>query len=709
MSGSSGSVERTGARRPLMAWAMDEASGRPVYVGSLPRECTGLKCRCVCTACGTTLEAVNAGQPPAYFQAARQRRAFFRHHTGNQATSCLTTMARLVALRLLVESEQIELPTRRVQVSIAGVSGHLYTGVAEFAAQSRRIIAREWIDRHNAMVRLEDGRTVLVTLIGRITAGTDRVDGVVSVEVSDPAVATWSPQQILGKARLLADCLCWTAHWDDAALGAKAHEAATASATQACDCLPDDQSFPDGLSQLQRSESVLHFVLKQILAQAATIMLPAADAEMIGAVPLRRFGQSIGAMPVRVTLVGARLECRMGSVVPDVICQVDNGFNILGSNELLIEVAVTHRVDETKLAHLRTLDIACIELDASFLGAAGPTALSRLRNLVVDGTSGKRWLHHPALSRKLAAAQEKKDEEAREVRALQERRGRLAKQFMKAEQDVALRQYGELLAQSWKNPHHMPNPAWNADIAADLLRERGLGVAVDPWLTGRDGVLRILYRLKGPGYSISAGIEQALEALQFPSDQRKITYYLIALSVLKPDLDEEVQQEIDSARRAVLKSLNAGELTYARPGRHDFVVAALYPELAERMKNPTGTEAEAKRVRSQLESVQRKREAEERGRREQREREQAIEKALGESTASWTVKGSQPLSVDFSHRRVRGYAAQFRMPIEDFVQRAWDARESDVAVSDFLRGCTPDEAQDVRQMRYVLKQAWLIE
>ncbi len=612
MGSGSDEAKRIGVRRPLMAWAMDIASGCPVYVGSLPRQSTGLKCQCICAACGATLEAVNAGRPPEYFQRATQRRAFFRHHAGNQATACLSAMARLAALRLLVESDRIELPGRRVQGHVAGVSGHVYTGVAETAAQSRRIVAREWIDHHNATLRLEDGRTVLVMLTGRTTAGTDRVDGVVTVDVSDPAVATWSPAQILGNARLLADGLCWTAHWDDAALEESAQEAASAAATQACDRMPEELILPDGLSPLQRSESVLHAVLKQILAQAKTIMLPGAGADMPRTSSSLHFGQRAVLPPVRVTLVGTRLERRLGNVVPDVICQVDNGLDLLGSDELLIEVAVTHRVDETKLGHIRALDVACIEIDASFLGAAGSMALSRLRSLVIDGTSGKRWLHHPAHFRLQVAAQQQLDEEEREVRALEDERDQFAEWFMKVEQNVALRRYGELLQQRWKDPVHKRVPVWHLAIATETLRDRGLGIAADPWLIGRDGVLPILYGLKDPSYSILHYIERALEAMQYQSDQRKMTYYLIALSVLKPDVDKTTQSQIDSERRVVLKSLNEGELTYARSGRHDFIVAALFPELADRLKNPTGTEAEARRIRSQLESVQRKRDAQER-------------------------------------------------------------------------------------------------
>jgi hypothetical protein len=60
---------------------------------------------------------------------------------------------------------------------------------------------------------------------------------------------------------------------------------------------------------------------------------------------------------------------------------------------LLIEVTVTHGIDEEKLRRIRELDLPTLEIDIGSLG--GKVTLDGLRNLVVNLTIGKRWVHHP--------------------------------------------------------------------------------------------------------------------------------------------------------------------------------------------------------------------------------------------------------------------------------------------------------------------------
>ena len=57
-------IEKSGT---LMAWAVTAQSRKATYIGSLSREQTGLKCECICPACGGELQAVNAGRPSEYY------------------------------------------------------------------------------------------------------------------------------------------------------------------------------------------------------------------------------------------------------------------------------------------------------------------------------------------------------------------------------------------------------------------------------------------------------------------------------------------------------------------------------------------------------------------------------------------------------------------------------------------------------------------
>jgi hypothetical protein len=78
---------------------------------------------------------------------------------------------------------------------------------------------------------------------------------------------------------------------------------------------------------------------------------------------------------------------------------------------VLIEVAVTHKVDEEKLRKIRHLDLPTLEIDLGSMG--GRLTLDGLRKLVVDGMEGKQWLHHPALRTRRAVLRYKLREHRR--------------------------------------------------------------------------------------------------------------------------------------------------------------------------------------------------------------------------------------------------------------------------------------------------------
>ena len=85
----------------LMAWAVTQQERKATYIGSLQREQTGLKCDCVCPACGGRLQAVNAGKPIQAMPGAKTLHPHFRHDAGQQYDRCLIHVSQLVALQLL--------------------------------------------------------------------------------------------------------------------------------------------------------------------------------------------------------------------------------------------------------------------------------------------------------------------------------------------------------------------------------------------------------------------------------------------------------------------------------------------------------------------------------------------------------------------------------------------------------------------------------
>ncbi|WP_138517078.1 hypothetical protein [Rhodoferax bucti] len=125
---------------------------RATYIGSLQREKTGLKCDCVCPACGGRLQAINAGNPIPTVPAGKTKRPHFRHDVGQQYESCLIKMSQIVALQLLLQEKAIYLPPQTVSFPVVGASGQIYTGTSHCDGLTMEVAAREWIDEQEAKI-----------------------------------------------------------------------------------------------------------------------------------------------------------------------------------------------------------------------------------------------------------------------------------------------------------------------------------------------------------------------------------------------------------------------------------------------------------------------------------------------------------------------------------------------------------------------------
>ena len=193
----------------------------------LSREETGLACDCVCAACSGVLQAVNAGKSADEYLQPGSMRPFFRHHTGHQGEACLRRIAQWAALELLATKQELVLPAPTFRRSVVGISGDVYTGELVGSEYRGRVLERTWIDEQAASLTLDDGRVIMVCLSGVHQVARDgRVDAVVTIEIDDPLVSTWGPDEILARVRLEDRWLCWESHWDDDKLGAQALELA---------------------------------------------------------------------------------------------------------------------------------------------------------------------------------------------------------------------------------------------------------------------------------------------------------------------------------------------------------------------------------------------------------------------------------------------------------------------------------------------------
>jgi hypothetical protein len=98
-------------------------------------------------------------------------------------------------------------------------------------------------------------------------------------------------------------------------------------------------------------ETNAHLWAKQVLERHKAIYLPAIRAQ-IGAEILERM------KPTRFDFDSVRLETRIGDMVPDVILTKQG-------RDLIVEVFVTHRCDEDKIAKIRAGGVSVVEVDLS--------------------------------------------------------------------------------------------------------------------------------------------------------------------------------------------------------------------------------------------------------------------------------------------------------------------------------------------------------
>jgi hypothetical protein len=300
-----------------MAWAVRAGSRKATHVSMLNRSETSLACACVCPACDGVLQAVNAGKTADEYLRDGAMRPFFRHHAGQQRNACLQRVAQRAALELLASHQELVLPAPTFRRSVIGASGDVYTGEATGRSYRAQITSRHWVDEQTAKLVTDDGHVILVRLSGQALVSRDAgVDAVLTISIDDPLVSTWSPDEILARVQLDERWLCWESHWDEDDLAAQALADAQSQAREALDLAPDDLVLPEGLTHLQRCESVLHAVIKQILAEAKSLRVPVFESE-VGRRTLagRLITYPYGWSPVTLALTNVRLETRVASIV----------------------------------------------------------------------------------------------------------------------------------------------------------------------------------------------------------------------------------------------------------------------------------------------------------------------------------------------------------------------------------------------------------
>lgn len=136
------------------------------------------------------------------------------------------------------------------------------------------------------------------------------------------------------------------------------------------------------------AESALHLAAKQVLVESQGMTLP--EVRISRSVTLRdgRIGKGDAIRhEAWIDFLRTDVEQQLGALRPDVIA--DTGHSLL-----IIEIAVTHFVDEDKLRGLKVAGIPAVEIDLASMHRDVWT-WDNLREVVVDGSSRKSWLIFP--------------------------------------------------------------------------------------------------------------------------------------------------------------------------------------------------------------------------------------------------------------------------------------------------------------------------
>ncbi|MEO9231566.1 MAG: hypothetical protein ABI216_21810 [Devosia sp.] len=542
----------------------------------------------------------------------------------------------------------IDLPRRRMSRNAKGFSGEGYEVWVEEPAERIAVAGATLHDYATALLTLDDGRELVVDLTGLREPGSDgRGRAIVTLSLSDPTIAMLGPEEIRARLRILPD-IRWCAHWNDEALTAAGDAAAKKAARDALDGWHDADeadfrlhlpSDTDAVTQQRwRRETLLHREVKAILEQASSIATPSLEVEVIRDPP-DEFGGDWEEDTIRkvwmtgsrqLPLDGVRLERRLGNIVPDVIGtlgwrqtythggtmtmvsgdfeeDVEDTYSEAWPLTLLVEVTVTHGIDEEKLRRIQEIDLPTLEINIGSLG--GQVTLDGLRNLVVTETIGKRWVHHPVwrIKRKILEAEmdrhpvtvhyQERLAELRRPRLLATPASDWAGTYLSAA--TAFYDANTLIKKA-RRTHSggAPKPSllgrdselWTQLMeAAEALAVHGLPDAADAAMLDEAGVIPRLLSIqqnRGIGYAVATGF-QVLNAIMNSGTDNCQWHTLYPMAVKAYGLETQFTQkqaELYAAwRQTIIDKVAAADKAHLRPARYDAVLSMLFPDLAPRI------------------------------------------------------------------------------------------------------------------------------
>ena len=567
-----------------------------------------------------------------------------------------------------------------------------------------------------------------------ITKDDGTLDAIISIKIDDPEVSTWSPEKILASAELAGEWLCWDRHWRDKELNDSAVAEAAAMAKSQLDLITSEMMLPDGLTAFQRSESVLHWSIKDILSAAGKITTPEYREVVSRDMPDDSIRNLTVHLPAKtLALTEVRIEFDIDGMVPDVMCKARDVHGRLGTFDLMIEVAVTHQVDKLKRERIRARGLACLEVDVNLLKRSGRTPIETLRTIICSDPSNKRWINHGEIQRLRDVATSELEKIAYRIKLNLQTEERKREWFSRFDGKDALDEYLHLVKQQWsgetRNTTSRDGINCEVEEMASFLATKSFVRLDEPIFSDRGGILWGLETLRQScidGKSANVAFQVFSKTLSSSAESRRfISLLLIGINVYKAEMWKMELEQFEKQRAVIKSSIEAGETIYARPKVYDSAISQLFPELKEKIENSFGTIAYAEEIVSKKRAAQRQIDAQ----REQNiilERTKAAEIAKKaqdvealfhaitrfNDSVKWFAKDGWPNTVDQSKKQLQPIEIKNvlikGMSPAGIVESAWNARDRNLTIGQWLFGLQLSSKSDIDVIGKILKAAWLI-
>lgn len=575
-----------GASYEVLAWARDKESGEPVYIMELDDKHAGAKCGCECPSCNLDLIAVNVGKTEY------KRRPHFRHPAGAIKSDCMFISARLAAMRLFKSDGFILLPKRYRTATAIGISGTQYGGF--FETQPHRIGIRDFSfrDKAVAILTLADGRKLHVDLVGKgaVLSEDGKQTACITLNINDPEIAGMSLDDLRANIALIPDHLCWIAHWDDDELTAKAMADAESKADDFMDLQSKYAADLEFIDKNLRHETVLHWEVKNILAEAMELRVPKLEVQASKQATNGQQIQKVWTIDSHVIpLLSVKTEQRLGSLIPDVIAQTPPEHG----STLIVEVTVTNTIDAERINRIRQQNLPTLEIDLSRSG--GLVSRAELKQIVLNGLELKRWIHHPERDKHFEILTSQVESEVFELNArlLKQQRDRqevldtpiatIVDEYISMIMDIA--EFDTLDSMQTGDRTKLKSLEGDLKGVSKKLSIHGYPEAGDEELTiGRKGIIPRLLSIRlgrGVGYKLNSTME-VMNAIKQSSGRNSFNHsiYMAAEKVYRPaDFTENPSWYVEWVNE-VKRGINSRDITYKPDGKYFKFLAVVFPEMA---------------------------------------------------------------------------------------------------------------------------------